>query len=63
MQTDANIHYSGLPRWLSGKESAKGDAVPSLSQQICWRRKWPPTPVLLPGKSHGQKGLVGFNVS
>ena len=23
------------------------------------RRQWHPTPVLLPGKSHGQKGLVG----
>ena len=25
-----------------------------------WRRKWQPTPVLLPGKSHGQRSLVGF---
>ena len=24
-----------------------------------WRRQWHPTPVLLPGKSHGQKSLVG----
>ena len=24
-----------------------------------WRRKWQPTPVLLPGKSHGQRSLVG----
>ena len=24
-----------------------------------WRRQWHPTPVLLPGKSHGWKGLVG----
>ena len=24
-----------------------------------WRRQWPPTPVLLPGKSHGQRTLVG----
>ena len=26
-----------------------------------WRRQWHPTPVLLPGKSHGQRSLVGFN--
>ena len=26
---------------------------------IIWRRKWQPTPVLLPGKSHGQRSLVG----
>ena len=24
-----------------------------------WRRQWPPTPVLLPGKSHGWRSLVG----
>ena len=24
-----------------------------------WRRQWHPTPVLLPGKSHGQRSLVG----
>ena len=27
---------------------------------LCWiRRQWQPTPVLLPGKSHGQRSLVG----
>ena len=26
-----------------------------------WRRKWQPTPVFLPGKSHGQKSLVGYS--
>ena len=25
-----------------------------------WRRAWQPTPVLLPGKSHGQKSLAGY---
>src|SRR5574337_407202 len=24
-----------------------------------WRRKWHPTPVLLPGKFHGQRSLIG----
>ena len=30
-------------------------------EQGCWchRRQWHPTPVLLPGKSHGQRSLVG----
>ena len=27
--------------------------------KIPWRRKWEPTPVFLPGKSHGQRSLVG----
>ena len=26
-----------------------------------WRRKWHPTPVLLPGKSHGRRILVGYS--
>ena len=27
--------------------------------KIPWRRKWEPTPVFLPGKSHGQRSLTG----
>ena len=26
-----------------------------------WRRKWQPTPVLLLGKSHGRRSLVGYS--
>ena len=26
-----------------------------------WRRKWQPTPVFLPGKSHGQRSLKGYS--
>ena len=29
--------------------------------KIPWRRKWQPTPVLLPGKFHGRKSLVGYS--
>ena len=28
-------------------------------RMVCWRRQWQPTPVLLPGKSHGWRSLVG----
>ena len=30
-------------------------------RKIPWRRKWQPTPVLLPGKSHGQRSLVNYS--
>ena len=30
-----------------------------LPLAICRRRQWQPTPVLLPGKFHGQRSLVG----
>ena len=29
--------------------------------KIPWRRKWQPTPVFLPGESHGQRSLTGYN--
>ena len=29
------------------------------SPEIPWRRKWQPTPVFLPGESHGQRSLEG----
>ena len=28
---------------------------------LFWRREWQPTPVLLPGESHGQRSLVGYS--
>ena len=30
-------------------------------RKIPWRRKWHPTPVLLPEKSHGRRSLVGYS--
>ena len=29
--------------------------------KILWRRSWQPTPVFLPGESHGQRSLAGYN--
>ena len=47
----------GLPRWLSGKESACNEgSIPGWG-----RRKWQPTPVFLPGKSHGQRSQMGYS--
>ena len=31
-------------------------------RKIPLRRKWQPTPVFLPGKSHGQRSLVGYSL-
>ena len=30
--------------------------------KISWRRAWQPTPVFLPGKSHGQRSLEDYIV-
>ena len=29
--------------------------------KIPWKRAWQPTPVFLPGKSHGQRSLAGYS--
>ena len=53
-----------LPRWLSGKESAcqcRRLGFHPWIRKIPWRRKWQPTPVFLPKKSHGQRSLAGYN--
>ena len=31
------------------------------SAKIPWRRAWQPTPVFLPGESHGQVSLAGYS--
>ena len=33
----------------------------AASGRFPWRRKWQPTPVFLPGESHGQRSLVGYS--
>ena len=53
-----------LPWWLRGKESAcqcRRRRLDSWVGRIPWRRKWQPTPIFLPGKSHGQRSLAGYS--
>ena len=67
------VHYSALylliiysppgtiedfPGGSEGKASACNGFDP-WDGKIPWGRKWHPTPVFLPGKSHGWKSLVG----
>ena len=51
----------GFPRGLYGKDSAcnAGDQSDPWIRKIPWRREWLPTPVFLPGESHGQRSLAG----
>ena len=30
-------------------------------EKLSWKRKWHPTPVFLPGKSHGHRSLAGYS--
>ena len=54
----------GLPRWLSGKESAcqcNRHWFDLWLGKIFWR-KWQPTLVFILGKSHRQRSLVGYSL-
>ena len=56
---------SGLPQWLNDKESAcqcRRHGFNPWTAKILWRREWQHTSVFLPGKSHGQRRLVGYTV-
>ena len=58
--TDAESR--GLPWWLSGKNPPDNaeDRLDLWVRKISWSRNWQPTPVFLPGESHGQRSLAGY---
>ena len=50
--------------WLNGKESAgqcRRQVFDPWIRKMPWRSNWQPTPVFLPGKSHGQRSLVDYS--
>ena len=53
----------GFPHSSIGKESAcnAGDVCLLPGWERSRRRKWQPTPVFLPGKSHLQRSLAGYS--
>ena len=53
--TSQNISAFWQRPWLIYIKRVNTWAVRCLS----WRRQWHPTPVFLPGKSHGRRSLVG----
>ena len=53
-----------LPQGLRDRESVcqcKRCRLDPWVGKIRWRRKWQPTPVFLPGESHGWKILAGYS--
>ena len=57
----------GFPRGAGGKEPArqcrkqKRWGFDPWVGKIPWRRAWQPTPVFLPGESHGQRSLADYS--
>ena len=53
-----------FPGSSDSKESACQCRRPRFNpwvRKIPWRREWQPTPIFLPGESHGQQSLVGYS--
>jgi len=54
------------PRWLRGERTClqhrryRRHGFDPRVGKIPWRRAWQPTPIFLPGESHGQRSLVGY---
>ena len=56
----------GLPRWLNDRESTCQHRSLRFNPwvgKISWSRKWQPTPVFLPRKSHGQRTAAVHRVT
>ena len=54
--------WGSLPGGSDGKSNCLQYGRPRFNPWVgktTWRRKWQPTPVLLPGKFHGWRNLVG----
>ena len=59
-----NWDFNGFPWWFRGESICLQCRRPRFNpwvRKILWRRKWQPTPVLLPGKSQGRRSLVGYS--
>ena len=60
-----------VARWLKKQTNKKNTTKPACQcrrhgfnpwvGKIPWRRKWQPTPVFLPGESHGQRSLACYS--
>ena len=46
-------------QWVKSLPAVRGSGFDSWVGKIPWRREQQPTPVFLPGESHGQRSLAG----
>ena len=46
---------------LPATQEMQADVLHPPVRKIPWRRTWQPTPVFLPGESHGQRSLAGYS--
>ena len=56
--------FKWLPWWLRQYRICLQCGRPEFDPwiwKIPWKREWLPTPLFLPGESHGQKSLLGYS--
>ena len=60
--THVHMHWTSLvAQTVKHLPTMRETWVQSLGWEDPWRRKWQPTPVPLPGKSHGWRSLAGYS--
>ena len=61
------LEFNSILSWLRGKESTcqcrrlKRQGFDPWVGKTPWNKKWQPAPGFLPGKSYGQRSLVGYS--
>jgi len=53
--------FEGFPSGSVVKNLPVNGGVNPWVCKIPWRRTWQPTPVFLPGESHGQRSLASYS--
>ena len=67
MSRDPHSKEPMAPRWLRGERlylqhrRHRRHGFDTRVGKIPWRRAWQPTPIFLPGESHGQRSLAGYS--
>ena len=49
-----------MAQWVKNPLQYRRSGFSLWIGKIPWRREWEPTPVFLPGESHGQRSLAGY---
>ena len=70
-QFSSTLYFSCIFEYLLGFPGGSGGLRIRLQcrrprfngwvEETSWRRKWRPTPIFLPGKTHGQRSLAGYS--
>ena len=59
LSSNVKIKYARVWKVLDRVPGPGNNYTIVVTSTTTWRRQWHPTPVLLPGKSHGRRCLVG----